>query len=183
MLLCPRQRVLRGGAFTLGPVRVEVIPGPAGSAVRVHCPVGPLSWVVLRWTTPLPVKTLWLADHWERSYGDLQWRGLQPERVMPWYFAAHLPADGSTLLAGVRTQPSTFCFWMADSAGISLWLDFRNGGNPSWPGDREILAATILSDAGALPGFVGIGAAISRGEAVVVEKPAVEPPQCSGQAC
>jgi alpha-galactosidase len=32
-----------------------------------------------------------------------------------------------------------------DAAGISLWLDFRNGGGPSLPGDRELTAATIVS--------------------------------------
>ena len=30
-----------------------------------------------------------LGDAWERSYGDLGWRDLIPERVMPWYFATY----------------------------------------------------------------------------------------------
>jgi alpha-galactosidase len=45
--------------------------------------------VVLRWETTFPGDTLFLGDNWERGYGDLQWRFLQPERIMPWYFAAH----------------------------------------------------------------------------------------------
>jgi alpha-galactosidase len=48
-------------------------------------------------------------------------------------------------MAGVKTQPAAFCFWTVDAAGISLWLDFRNGGSPSRPGDREILVATIVT--------------------------------------
>lgn len=48
-------------------------------------------------------------------------------------------------MAGVKTQPAALCFWTVDAAGVSLWLDFRNGGGPSYPGDREILAATIVT--------------------------------------
>jgi hypothetical protein len=33
-----------------------------------------------------------LGDAWERSYGDLQWRHLQPERLLPRYWIAHDPA-------------------------------------------------------------------------------------------
>ena len=29
-----------------------------------------------------------LNDHWERSYGDLEWRGMLGERVLPWQFLA-----------------------------------------------------------------------------------------------
>jgi alpha-galactosidase len=37
------------------------------------------------------------------------------------------------------------CFWIVDGTGLSLWLDFRNGGAPCQPGNREIAAATITS--------------------------------------
>jgi len=46
---------------------------------------------------------------------------------------------------GVKTQPGALCFWTVDAAGISLWLDFRNGGGPSQPGDREMAAASIVA--------------------------------------
>ena len=48
-------------------------------------------------------------------------------------------------MAGVKTQPAALCFWTVDAAGVSLWLDFRNGGGPAQPGDREIFAATIVT--------------------------------------
>jgi len=131
--------------FTTDRVAVNLVAAPAGVDVRVTCPAGPLSRVVLRWEAAFPADTLFLGDHWERGYGDLQWRSLQPERVMPWYFAAHHAASGRTFMAGVKTQPAALCFWTVDGAGVSLWLDLRNGGNPSRPGDREIAAATIVS--------------------------------------
>src|SRR5689334_16862795 len=54
----------------------------ADSAVDItlRCPVKPVQRIVLRWKHPaaLPATALFLADHWERSYGDLQWRSIQP---------------------------------------------------------------------------------------------------------
>ena len=135
--------------FTSDRVAVSFVAASAGVDVRVTCPSGPLARVILRWETTFPADTLFLGDHWERGYGDLQWRFLQPERVMPWYFAAHHPGSGRTFMTGVKTQPAALCFWTVDAAGISLWLDFRNGGSPSLPGDREIAAATLISLAAA----------------------------------
>ena len=140
----------QGNRFTTAQAAVTV----EGASVRVACPKGPLARVVLRWSLRLPPEALYLGDHWERSYGDLQWRYLQPERIMPWYFGAFNAADGRSFVAGVATQPSTLCFWTVDADGISLWLDFRNGGSPCRPGDREIAAASIVSfgsDAGESP--------------------------------
>jgi alpha-galactosidase len=139
----------QGSRFTSDRAVVNLVHTPAGQEIRVACPAGPLSRVVLRWENTFPGDTIFLGDHWERGYGDLQWRFLQPDRIMPWYFAAHQEASGRTFMAGVKTQPAALCFWTVDAAGISLWLDFRNGGGPSQPGDREILAATIVSLNGA----------------------------------
>lgn len=141
--------VREGDRFTSPGAEVAFAYTASGQAVRVTCPKAPLSRVVLRWETGFPEESLFLGDAWERGYGDLQWRGLQPERVMPWYFAAHLAATGETFMAGVMTQPAALCFWMADADGVSLWLDFRNGGSPSLPGNRAIPAATIVSFAAA----------------------------------
>ena len=99
----------------------------------------------MRWETRFPEDTLFLGDAWERSYGDLQWRFLEPERVMPWYFTAHHEATRRSFMLGVKTQPSAMCFWTVDGEGISLWLDFRNGGSPSLPGGRGIVGATLVS--------------------------------------
>lgn len=138
----------RGSRFTVGATAIEIANSANGVAVRVSCTTGLLSRVVLRWKTSFPADTVYLGDQWERAYGDLQWRYLQPERIMPWYFAARHLLSGATFMAGVKTQPSAFCFWTIDAVGISLWLDFRNGGGPCRPGNREITAATIIWLAG-----------------------------------
>src|SRR5215469_5872375 len=134
-----------GARFSTKHVNVRFDEEVDGLALRVACPNKPLARIVARWETRFPKDTLFMGDAWERSYGDLQWRFLQPERVMPWYFIAHQPASGRAFMLGVKTQPSAFCFWTVDGEGISLWLDLRNGGSASFPGDREIAAATIVS--------------------------------------
>ena len=55
-------------------------------AFSVASPRRPLERLQLRWLGRLPEGSRFLGDHWERSYGDLEWRGFAAERVMPWYF-------------------------------------------------------------------------------------------------
>jgi alpha-galactosidase len=134
-----------GRRYVSGDAEVWFDDRSDGTVIHVACPNAPLSRVIVRWKTRFPEDTLLLGDAWERSYGDLQWRFLEPERVMPWYFAAHHGATGRSFMMGVKTQPSAMCFWTVDGEGISLWLDFRNGGSPSLLGERQIVGATLIS--------------------------------------
>jgi alpha-galactosidase len=116
---------------------VRVSLGAPGVAVkRVH----------LRWRGDLSATTQILGDAWERAYGDLEWRGWVPDRVMPWYFAAF---DGMlTHTYGVRTGASSFCFWQVDPEGISLWADVRSGGVGVQLGERTLTVCDVVSRAG-----------------------------------
>src|SRR5690349_20439584 len=98
--------------------------------------------VSLRWSEKLPADALILGDAWERSYGDLQWRHLQPERLLPWYFLVHSEGTG-TFGMGVDVQPNAFCAWTVDGDGYTLWLDLRNGGGPVHLGGRRLAAAVV----------------------------------------
>ncbi|MGH3372966.1 MAG: hypothetical protein ACRDPR_23515, partial [Nocardioidaceae bacterium] len=102
-----------------------------------------VSRVAVRWDEPVPAEALVLGDAWERSYGDLQWRHQQPERLLPWYFLTHDPRTGQTTGAGVDVQPNAFCSWTVDSDGFTLWLDLRNGGGPTQLNGRTLTAATV----------------------------------------
>jgi hypothetical protein len=86
----------QGSRFSSDRAVVTLADSAASQEVRVACPNGPLSRVVLRWEMTFPSDTIYLGDHWERGYGDLQWRFLQPDRILPWYFAAHQSASGRT---------------------------------------------------------------------------------------
>ena len=102
----------------------------------------PVQRIQLRWKRRLAEDVLALGDAWERSYGDLEWRPLQAERVLPWYALLH--SQGRTSGMGVKTGAASFAFWQADASGISLWLDVRNGGNGVSLGNRRLEAATIV---------------------------------------
>jgi alpha-galactosidase len=98
--------------------------------------------IALRWQAGINGVRRYLSDHWERSYGDAEWRPEIPNRPLPWYFLAY---DGRrTHGYGVATRPRAFCFWTADRTGISLWLDVRNGGSGLQLGDRELELCEIV---------------------------------------
>jgi alpha-galactosidase len=142
--LSPSGEAWRGDGILL---RTDV----AADAVRVRlsAPGSGVTRVHLRWRGATDAMRLLLGDAWERGYGDLEWRGLVPDRAMPWYFAA---ADGQlTHLYGVRTSPRAFCFWQADAGGVSLFADVRSGGVPVKLGERELAVCDVITRPG-VPG-------------------------------
>ena len=136
--------------FTASDVAVTIDSRAAESTTSVSAPATALTHLHLRWQCSISPALVSLGDHWERSYGDLAWRGITPERVMPWYFATHdASRDGSAVHAyGVKTPARALCFWQLDREGVSLWLDLRNGGDGVLLGQRQLIAATILSRRG-----------------------------------
>ncbi|GAA1564854.1 MULTISPECIES: hypothetical protein [Kribbella] len=123
-----------------------VVPSRAGATIdwndgTVEVTATRISRVALRWSEKLPADALVLGDAWERSYGDLQWRHQQPERLLPWYFLVH--SGAGTFGMGVDVQPNAFCAWTVDRDGFTLWLDLRNGGGPVHLGGRTLKAAVV----------------------------------------
>src|SRR4030095_9053490 len=87
-----------------------------------------------------------LGDAWERGYGDLEWRGFVPDRVMPWYVAT---TDGRVTHAyGVRTGAAALCFWEIDPQGLTLWADVRSGGAGVELGQRTLTVCDIVTREG-----------------------------------
>ena len=104
----------------------------------------PIQRVIIRWKRDHRHIRLVLGDQWERSYGDLEWRGISPSRVMPWYCLAF---DGQTTFGfGVKVRPNAFAHWHLDEQGISLWLDVRCGGSGVTLGDRTLEVAEIVTE-------------------------------------
>ena len=133
------------GEWVRGGVRVETASLPDRLAVRAGTDV-PLRRLHLRWAVALPPGLRLLGDHWERGYGDLEWRGVVPERPMPWFFLAH---DGRrTHGYGVRTGANALAHWQVDTAGVSLWLDVRCGGRGVELKGRTLEAATVVAREG-----------------------------------
>ncbi|MFE5123679.1 hypothetical protein [Streptomyces sp. NPDC056669] len=147
-----------GDPHTAAPAGTGRWTVPGAEATARHDPYGALrltlaapapeglSTVALRWRHH-PGRhrpALVLGDAWERSYGESQWRGIQPEGPLPWYWLGTDPATGTSAGLGVRTRAGALCCWTVDEDGTTLWLDVRSGGLPALPGDREIAAATVV---------------------------------------
>lgn len=98
--------------------------------------------VSLRWALNLPANPRILGDHWERGYGDLEWRNVVAERRLPWY-AVIVGADHHFAI-GVKTGAASFANWRVDEGGLSLDLDLRNGGTGVQLGARRLKAASIV---------------------------------------
>ena len=91
------------------------------------------------------------GDAWERSYGDMAWRGIEPDRIMPWYFAVSNGSDSDmnydgrfTECFGVGVRPGAMCSWKYDTSGITLNMDIRNGALPVELGGKRLYAARIF---------------------------------------
>lgn len=111
--------------------------------VRATASETPLCFIRLRWDLSFPAGCRFLGDTWERSYADLEWRGMSAARAMPWYFLAS--ADGVTAGYGVRVRPGAMCFWQADPAGVTLWLDVRCGGEGVLLSGRTLNVCEVVS--------------------------------------
>ncbi|PKO22937.1 MAG: hypothetical protein CVU38_06800 [Chloroflexi bacterium HGW-Chloroflexi-1] len=121
-------------------------PGKDHLPVTLSAPRTALKRIQIRWRGAFGSGTRFLGDHWERGYGDLAWRGMAPQRPMPWYFLAF---DGkATHGYGVKTGARALCFWQVDSAGVSLWLDVRCGGRGVELGNRVLEAAMVVTRTG-----------------------------------
>ncbi len=136
-----------GGHWRGAGLELSAEPRRAGSSselpISIAAPGAELEYVCLRWLGKIADTCRFLGDHWERSYGDLEWRGSVPHRLMPWYFLLH---DGEVTHGyGVKTGAAAICCWQADPDGVSLWLDLRNGGMPVRPGDRVVQACTVVA--------------------------------------
>lgn len=99
----------------------------------------PVKYISLRWNFTSFEKRNEIVkvygDAWERAYGDLEWRGIVPDRMMPWVCAVSNGSDQNrdftgrrTECFGVKTQPCAMCMWQYDTNGLTLWLDVRCGG-------------------------------------------------------
>ncbi len=100
----------------------------------------------LRWQYQFPQECKFLADTWERGYGDLEWKGFCGSRFMPWYFLATYNTNNikTTYGFGVKVRPAAMCYWQVDPEGITLFLDVRCGGSGVRLNGRVLKVAQVV---------------------------------------
>ena len=116
---------------------------PQSGEVTVVAQSSPLEKVIISWRVDMPADTRIMGDHWERGYGDLEFRGFVPERKLPWYFLA--VSGAITWGVGVKTGCGAICSWKLTRDRLTLILDVQNGGMGVELGGRTLLAATVVS--------------------------------------
>jgi alpha-galactosidase len=124
---------------------VEVSLQLIGDAISlfISAPGRELEFIKCSWKQVAPASSKFLADHWERSYGDLAWESGSPTRRSPWYI---LISDGiQTQAFGVKTGASSVCSWKASPDGLELILDTNSGGLGVLLGERSLHAADIIT--------------------------------------
>ncbi len=113
-----------------------------GGNITLQATHTPVCTLRLRWKFPMPKNARMMGDAWERAYGDLEWRGFVPERIMPWYFMAETPQAVAGY--GVKTNPDAFCSFACDPNGITLYLDVRCGGQGVILGGKTLQCAQLV---------------------------------------
>lgn len=134
------------GRWSSDGVTVTAVDVPGALRIQLSAPSTAIKRLHLRWRGRVSDASRILADAWERGYGDLEWRGIVPDRVMPWYVA--IDTGSVTHAHGVRTGPRALCFWQVDAHGISLIADVRSGGVGVQLGDRVLDVCDVCSRAG-----------------------------------
>ena len=125
-------------------IQVTTALKPDGLHVMLTALTTPVRILRLRWKTQLPTDVRILGDAWERTYGDAGWSSMVPYRAMPWYF---LIQNGENIAGyGVKVRAGAMCFWQADPAGITLWMDVRSGGDGVILGGRTLEAAVVVNE-------------------------------------
>jgi alpha-galactosidase len=127
-------------------VQVTLSATPGGHIVSASAPGRSLQRIRLRWRLAPHPGCLYLGDALERAYGDLAWRTIVPERLMPWYVLAH--SDAGTDGLGVACDANALAVWQVDASGVSLDLDCRSGGVGVQAGARTLALATLVGRAG-----------------------------------
>ena len=130
--------------YNLDDINVNLNQDNEHLAIFLTAQTSKVKWIKLRWYYLSWDKNVrFLGDAWERGYGDMEWKGMNPNRFMPWYFCAK--SEAKSVCYGVKVRPSAMCFWQVDSLGMTLFLDVRCGGSGVNLKGRVIKLADVIA--------------------------------------
>ena len=130
--------------YNLDDINVKLNQDNEHLAIFLTAQTSKVKWIKLRWNNlSWDENVRFLGDAWERGYGDMEWKGMNPNRFMPWYFCAK--SEAKSICYGVKVRPSAMCFWQVDSLGMTLYLDVRCGGSGVNLKGRVIKLADVIA--------------------------------------
>ena len=81
--------------YNLDDINVKLNQDNEHLAIFLTAQTSKVKWIKLRWNNLSWDKNVrFLGDAWERGYGDMEWKGMNPNRFMPWYFCAKSDFSG-----------------------------------------------------------------------------------------
>lgn len=135
-----------GTVFSFKEITVTINANNNAKSVYASSPAQQLNAIRIKWKYNLSTSSSFLGDHWERSYGDLQWKTETSNVKNPWYL---LVCTGKqTACFGVKTGANSICWWGLNSNSLELTMETHSGGNGVLLGNRTLHAADIVVAAG-----------------------------------
>lgn len=129
-----------GARYESRDIRVELVGESGELAAFLQAETSAVKEVVLIWKEALSGEVL--GDHWERSYGDLEWKEAGQTGVLPWYFLND--REDGCWAYGVKVRPGAMCWWEITDDEVLLHLDVRCGGEGVRLKGRRLLMSRIL---------------------------------------
>lgn len=115
-----------------------------GGKLKVSAPGYAVRKIELVWNFSFAENAKFLADHWERGYGNLGWKARKDNTVMPWYFMVY--SHEINYCFGVQTGPSGLCWWQTNGDDVSLFADISCGNQAVYLGGRELSVCVIVME-------------------------------------
>jgi alpha-galactosidase len=112
-------------------------------SVFINAPKRELEYIKCSWRQVPLSGSKCLADHWERSYGDLGWESTMQTRRSPWYLL--ISDNVQTQAYGVKTGANSVCSWLLSTDALDLYMDTSSGGMGVILGERRLHAADIIT--------------------------------------
>ena len=142
-LSASREVVSEGkGIYSYDDIKVSLVIQNDLLEAYVQAEKTAVSEIVLCWNGLMADAGALLGDHWERGYGDLEWKDKEHTDVMPWYFLDD--RESKCLGYGVKVRPSAMCWWEADGDNLLLHLDVRSGDGGVLLNGRILKMAEII---------------------------------------
>lgn len=103
----------------------DVTLGFEGDTLMLSADNSPVEAIRLEWETELLPGAKIFGDAFERGYGDMGWRGIEPERCLPWYTA--VDEGGQMSFVGVMTGASAMVSFFVTRRGVTMMADVMSG--------------------------------------------------------
>lgn len=114
-----------------------------GDALMLSARETPVEAVRLVWRTELLPGAKIFGDAFERGYGDMGWRGIEPERCLPWYTA--VDEGGEMSFVGVMTGANAMASFFVTRQAVTMMADVMSGNQGVVLGGKALQVCRLVT--------------------------------------